>query len=250
MSKNEYIEINEEGKFNIDKNEKLILPSEAEKIEKRNKKRKEKIVKRIKFFSILFIIIFLYLSYNKILYFIFELLKQNPTLYTYYLFIKDQIVNNTILGIFILSILGSLFFLALPSEALFIYFIGNTSLNPLLLILIVIFGNLTGLIFNYLFGFILGERIIKFIFSKNYEKYKKLVLSKWGGLILFIGNIFPGPIEVLTVFYGGFRYNIKKYFYLSLVGRTFKYLILFVLYTFYWTDLMNLIHTIKSFFGF
>ena len=165
-----------------------------------------------------------------------EILKSNPTIYSYYLAIESEIANNTIFGVFYVAIFGSLFFLALPSEALFIYFLDSTAYPAFVILLLMVLGNVCGLIVNYFFGRLLGERVVSKIFSSNFEKYQEKINSK-GGIILLIGNIFPGPIEVLAVFFGSFKFPLGTYIYLVFMGRLIKYIILFVLFTFYWDSI-------------
>ena len=134
------------------------------------------------------------------------------------------------------AIFGSLFFLAIPSEALFVYFLDLKNYPGVLILLLMVAGNVIGLIINYLFGRLLGERFVAKIFSKNFEKYQEKINSS-GGWILLLGNIFPGPIELITVFYGSFKFPLGQYIYLVFMGRLIKYIILFVLFTFYWDSI-------------
>jgi membrane protein YqaA with SNARE-associated domain len=223
----------------------IILPSESQNGNIRNLKRdrnKRKVQNyRKKSFSlkwpmILLFICLIYLFYDQMLEYIMEVLKSNPTIYSYYLYFESEIVNNTITGIFYTAIFGSLFFLAIPSEALFIYFLDSMSYPWIVILLLITVGNVCGLIFNYLFGRLLGERFVAKMFSKNFDKYQDKINSR-GGIILLIGNILPGPIELLTIFYGSFKFPFVRYLYLVFMGRLIKYIILFILFTFYWDSI-------------
>jgi len=217
------------------KNEKIQLPSEK-KSPKIKKSKKPK--KKLKWGLIIIILVLIYIFYNQILLYFLNYLKTNPTMYSNYLYITDQISNNTLKGYFFVSILGSLFFLLLPSEALFIYYLNSTSHNFILLILIMILGNLIGLIFNYLFGRLLGENILKLIFGEgSFSKYKEKI-DKYGGYFILFGNILPGPIEFISVFFGGFKFNFKRYIFLTFMGRLIKYIIIFLLFHFFWDTLI------------
>lgn len=232
-SKDSYIEIDS-------RSSRLVLPSQQIQKNKKkikSKKRQEKNAKHIKWTLIIILVVLLYLFYDKIILYLLGILQKNPTIYSYYLTIENEISNNTLKGLFFVSVLGSLFFLVLPSEALFIYYLNATSYNPLIIFLLTVTGCMVGLSFNYFFGRILGDRIIRFLFKKNYEKYKEKI-DKYGGKVLLVGNIFPGPIEVLAVFYGGFKFSYARFVYLSLVGRAIKYMLLFLAFTFFWHDIM------------
>lgn len=216
---------------------KLELPSDRDyKKSKSKPKLSNSEKKKIKFWIIISLIILIYLFYEPALNKIQEILKLNPTIYKIYLGVESQIINNTILGIFYVSIFGSLFFLTLPSEALFVYFLSSTQHFFFLLIILMVFGNLVGLIFNYSIGRLLGERFASKLFSKSFNKYQKLI-NKYGGWILLLGNIFPGPVELLTIFYGSFKYNFKQYVYLCFIGRLTKYTLLFIIYLFFWDQI-------------
>ncbi len=232
----EYYEISEnENTLKFPKD--MTLPSEREHIKKKRKKVLNKRLKPFKYGTIILIIFLIYLFYNTILEIFFDYLARNPTLYSTYLYIESQITNLTLTGLFFFSILSTLFFLILPSEATFLYYIDVTNHFFLLIILFCIIGNAVGMTINYLFGRVLGEKIlIKMFKEKDFYKYKD-VIERYGGYMLFFGNIFPGPIEFIAVFYGGFKFEYKKYIYLAMMGRLIKYTILFLAYTFYWDQI-------------
>ena len=116
----DYIELDDDLK-------RIELPSQREKRKRKVEKFKptmtEKEKKRLKLWFIILFIVLIYVFYEHILSRIQDLLKLNPTIYQGYLSIHSEIAENTIKGLFFVSIFGSVFFLTLPSEALFIYFI-------------------------------------------------------------------------------------------------------------------------------
>lgn len=231
MKENEYLEIEHNGK--------LLLPSESENKNRRDflsKKTNEQILKRVKWILIIAVIIVLYFSYDRIVLFFFDMLKQSPTMYNQYLYLESEVQNSTITGIYFISILAALFFLVLPSELIFIHFLSADSYGAGTIIILTLLGCLTGLSINYFFGRFVGEGILKLIFKKKFEIYKKRI-EDYGGYVLLFGNIFPGPIEVLAVFYGGFKFDYLKFLYLSLIGRCIKYGLLFIAFYFYWDQI-------------
>lgn len=235
-----YIEIEPSVKDDDESNldtENLTLPSDLEQPIRRKRRGTRKKKKSIKLWVIIAFVAAIYLFYDAILSWIMDILKSNPTVYSIYLAFEAEIVNNTVKGLFLVSIFGSLFFLAIPSEALFIYFLDSTNYYAIVIILLMVFGNLAGLAFNYIFGRAFGERFVRMIFTSSFDKYKEKI-EKYGGIILLLGNIFPGPIEVLSVFYGSFKFNFKRYLFLAFMGRLIKYLILFCIFYFYWDSIM------------
>jgi membrane protein YqaA with SNARE-associated domain len=225
-----YVEISEDSPT-------LTLPSEQEKISKQKLKQKRKKQKSVKYLSLIIIAIAIYLFYEPLLHLFYSYLAKNPTLYAFYLYIEAQITNLTYTGLYIFSILSTLFFLILPSEATFIYYLQATNHFVLFIIFFSLLGNVTGMLFNYFFGRILGEKIMLKLFKeKKFYKYKDAIDRK-GGILLLLGNIFPGPIELIAVFYGGFKFSLKRYIYLVLIGRLVKYILLTVAYFFYWNQI-------------
>lgn len=226
----------------------MTLPSEQEHNKKKRKSHIKKKLKPYKYLFLIGIIISIYLFYNSILEIFFSFLAKNPTLYSYYLFIESQISNLTLTGLFFFSILSTLFFLILPSEATFLYYVGVTDHFIAFIILFCILGNAVGMTINYLFGRILGERVLLYMFKeKSFYKYKDII-DKYGGYMIFFGNIFPGPIEFIAVFYGGFKFSYKRYIYLAMIGRLIKYILLFLAFVFYWDQITFYYTEILSFF--
>lgn len=226
----DYLEIDSE-------NDKLILPSEKIR-KKKDKKKNKNSIKNIKWFLYIIFFILLYIAYEPISNILFSYIKSNPTIYTYYLFFEYQISSVTYFGVFFVNILASVFFLILPSEALFIYYLSSTQYFIALLILLSVTGNVVGMTINYLFGRLLGQKLLKYLFTEEkFFKYKEKI-DQYGGMLLVIGNIIPGPIELISVFFGGFKFNYKQYVYFVIIGRTIKYLLIFLAYLLFWDQIL------------
>lgn len=226
---------------------KIELPSDISRKKRKSREKKTKFFKKFKWPFIISLLIVAYLFYQPFVLFILNILKSNPTTYNYYLTVESNILNKTLLGLFFISILGSLFFLILPSEAIFLYYLNSTSYFFGFTILVTVIGSLVGLTFNYFFGFALGERVLMFLFKKNFFKYKEKI-EKYGGLVLFFGNILPGPIEVLAVFYGSFKFDYKRFLFLAMMGRLIKYIILFIAFFFFWDQITFYYNSIMNLF--
>lgn len=231
---NYYLEVEDDSDDEILNNDENDKKTNSKPLKSNNPHKKKS--KKIKWIGIIIFVVLIYLFYDVLLGYFFELVKINPTVYRIYLNLEYQIANNTLSGLFYVSILGSLFFLTMPSEAIFIYYLTSTEYFFFLILIILLLGNIFGLIFNYLFGRILGERVMRKIFSKNFDKYQNKI-DKYGGTFIFIGNIFPGPIELLSVFYGSFKFEFSRYVFLSFMGRLIKYSILFLLYVYFWDQI-------------
>lgn len=181
----------------------------------------------IKLSIIALILILLYLLFLWLKPYFFEYLKSHPTLNAIYEHIAYNMANWTSLGLFYLSFLGSIFFLPIPAEATIIQYI-NLDYNLFLLIIISTVGGVLALLFNYFFGMLLGKRILKYFLKDNYEKMKGWV-EKYGAIFLLIGAIFPSPLEMVCLIYGGVKYSIKKFIIYTTIGRILKVLMIYFL---------------------
>ena len=173
------------------------------------------------------IIIGLYLLFLWLKPYFFEFLKSHPTLNAIYEHITFHMANWTYLGLFYLSFLGSLFFLPIPAEATIIQYI-HLNKSIILITLISTIGGVLGLLFNYFCGRLVGEKALKYFLKDNYEKMKGWV-EKYGAFFLLIGAIFPSPLELVCLIYGGVKYSFKKFIIYTTIGRVIKVLMLYFL---------------------
>lgn len=153
----------------------------------------------IKWFFILLGIGIIWYFYGTILDHILAFVHAYPVLDVPYRFFEYHISRTTVLGIIFGSFFSGIFFVALPSEALFLFYMNKHVMFVFFLILVVSAAVTMGLLVNYWMGRVFGERFLKWMFKENFEKYKRWI-NKYGGLILFFGNIFPSPIEPVPYF--------------------------------------------------
>lgn len=94
--------------FEVDgEEETLVLPSER----KGSKPQKRFYQSKLFKWSLIGLLISLiYVFYSPVIGFFFDLLKMNPSLYEQYLYIEQEISNNTLKGLFYVAVLGSVFF--------------------------------------------------------------------------------------------------------------------------------------------
>jgi membrane protein YqaA with SNARE-associated domain len=155
---------------------------------------------------------------------LFGFMKGYPIIWNIYTHIEAQILKHTLLGLLYYSFLSSLFFIFLPIEILFMYYM-NFGFNIWSLLGIIMIGNLLGLSFNYWFGRIVGLRFVKFLMKDNFERIHKKV-SRYGGFIIFFGNIIIFPMEIASLLFGAMKYSYKKFFWYSFFGKIIKFIIL------------------------
>jgi membrane protein YqaA with SNARE-associated domain len=141
-------------------------------------------------------------------------------------------------GVFLASFLGSAT-LFLPSPSFLIVVGAGTILNPLAVGIIAGIGAALGELIGYAVGLGIQQgakkiqrnkkpgpfmRFVNKYFSKNHiEKWFK---SKRGFLLIFIFAATPLPDDVVGMVCGAIRYDIKKFFIASLLGKIVMYVAL------------------------
>ncbi len=147
------------------------------------------------------------------------LLQRNETLWQVYLHISHHIGNHTLLGLAYAGFFGSFFFIFIPLEPLYLYYLSLD--HPAIFVtIIMIVSSIAGLVFDYGFGRLAGRWLF---YRKNKEKIEKIEkrAERFGGLFLLLSNIVPFlPVQWICVFYGAFRYNFRKFMIYTFLGRS------------------------------
>jgi membrane protein YqaA with SNARE-associated domain len=173
------------------------------------------------------------------------LLKMNPYLWNTYNHLAQNIGKNTWLGMLYMSIAGGLFFVPLSADIIFFYYLA-LKINPILVIVISIVGGLFGHIVDYLIGRMIGVFFLRKIMKEKFIKYSKSI-ENWGAFLLIPGNILPIPMDIISIFYGAFKFSFKKFLWLTLIGKTIKFVLFFLLGNYIVTKLFPMITSIKIF---
>jgi membrane protein DedA with SNARE-associated domain len=198
---------------------------------------------RKKFFVFIFIVAIMFCTYFFKDY-ILDFLKGIPIVWTLVGPIVSQVEKGNLLGLYCLTALGSLFFISIPSELSMLYYL-SLGHNPVWVIIITVLGNLTGLSFDYLFGRIFGEGLIRFFIKNKFDVLKGL-FDKIGGGVIVAGNIIPYGTEILALTVGSMKYKFKKYIIYAAIGITIKFCGVFFLKQ-YFTE--NLLPKAKEYFS-
>jgi len=175
----------------------------------------------LSFGKILFIILILIsaVAYSFPIFFEIQI-SNSPILFAIYTFFKSHIIDKTFLGLFAVFSMGSLFFIYVPLEISFLYFISE--LNPWFCLPIVLISILLGFSINYLLGLMLSKKI------ESNSKYYTLEqwVHKAGGILLVLFLFTPFPVQILTFILGGIKYPYKKMIIYSSIGILMKYFML------------------------
>jgi membrane protein DedA with SNARE-associated domain len=180
-----------------------------------------------KLFIMLIIGSVIYIAYIYFQKDILNLLKANPYVWAFFSHIFNEISRRTLLGFFYACFFGSLFFIFLPMELLFLYYLSLGFSVPLIMVLMIL-GSLMGLCLDYAFGLIVGARLVKFILREKFDKFHNMI-TRWGSFVVFIGNAIVFPIQPVSVVIGAARFSFGKFIIFTILGLFVKIFVLVVL---------------------
>lgn len=123
-------------------------------------------------------------------------------------------------GIFLVNFVGSATII-FPTPAFFVVFMFGAILNPWLVGLVAAFGSALGELTGYVLG-LGGKRVIE----KKHKRWLDMA-NEWmekhrkhGTFLLIVAfAATPLPDDVLGVFCGAVKYDIKRFFIASLIGK-------------------------------
>ncbi len=123
---------------------------------------------------------------------------------------------------------GYLFFLLMPVEAAFVYYL--SFYEEAKLIAIALGTAFVAQLIDYLIGYSLSLKLIhNFIGEKRLIKAEKHI-RKYGNLTIFIFNLFPLSSPVIALVAGMLKYKLKDLVLYSLIGLLLKYVILSLIF--------------------
>ncbi|MBC8494537.1 VTT domain-containing protein [archaeon] len=140
-----------------------------------------------------------------------------------------NVKHTTLLGALYTSLIGGLFFIFMPIEAVFIAFIRSDS-NPAVIIMTFICGFIFSYTLNYFIGMKLSNTTRRIIGPKRFFKIK-IMLNKYGAGGVFLINVIPIlPSQTLAAILGVFKYNKTKFYIFFLTGQITKYILITIAY--------------------
>ena len=123
---------------------------------------------------------------------------------------------------------GYLFFLLMPVEVAYVYYLSFFA--ELKLFSLAIITAFSAQVIDYLIGFSLSSPVINNVISeKRILKAEKYIL-KYGNLTILIFNLFPLSSSVIALASGMIKYSFKNFVLYSSIGLTLKYLVLSLLF--------------------
>src|SRR3989338_5756898 len=132
-------------------------------------------------------------------------------------------------GIFIGMTIESSF-IPFPSEIILIpagVLAARGEMSILLIFIVSLLGSLFGAAINYFVGYFIGRKAVDFYISQNTENFllseKKLrktdnYFEKYGDVTTFVGRLIPGIRQLISLPAGFAKMNIKKFFLFTSLG--------------------------------
>ena len=136
----------------------------------------------------------------------------------------DFIVKWGYAGVFLVSLISSASIL-LPIPNFILIFTFGSTLNPFLLALFASIGSTIGETTGYLIG-LGGKEILEKKYNRQLKRINKM-FKKYGSVawIVILGAS-PLPDDIAGIFCGVIRYDFKKYFIATFIGKMILYLVL------------------------
>lgn len=129
-----------------------------------------------------------------------------------------------LIGLFIISIIGSMLFLPSPVLITAVLAAGN-AYNPFLVAIVASLGSTVGDILGYGIGYAGREAFLDQ--QKWHHKIAQEVFHKHGGILILILSAVPNPIfDAFGVIAGLFLYPLKKFLLYIFLGRLVRNLLL------------------------
>lgn len=131
-----------------------------------------------------------------------------------------------LLGILIINFFSSAtFFISGP--AFLTVIAGGSVYPPLLVALVASLGTALGDTVSFFFGFSTRHMVIKKFEDKLWFKVLEDVFKAYSTPIIFLTSLIPNPLfDGIALLVGFFKYDLKKYFIIVLVGRFLRFTLL------------------------
>ena len=135
----------------------------------------------------------------------------------------------SVISFAIVNFSGYLFFLFLPVELAFIYYI-NAGYDPWILYLVAVGTAILSQLIDFLIGYFFSAGIInKLIGRRRYEKAESEI-RRYGNLTIFAFNLLPLSSPIISLTAGMLKYRLKDFLLYSIAGLLVKYLLLTLIF--------------------
>lgn len=142
------------------------------------------------------------------------------------IFFRENLANYTLMGVFLLALFGSLFFVPLPMEILFASYISKNP-NTAMVFLMYLLGIFIGYTFNLFIGYKFSFIAKKLISIKKFYQIK-VWINKYGKFAVFLSNALITPSQQISLIVGVFKYNKYKFWIQFLSGQLIKMIVIVI----------------------
>ena len=147
------------------------------------------------------------------------LLRKSPFLWSVYSHVAEQVEGRTLLGLVYGGFIGALFFVIVPLEPLFFYYL-SLDYSAAWVIVLMLVSSVLGLFVNYLIGAAVGGTLLTRFARERFEKVKRS-MERWGGGLVFLSNVVLFlPVQVLSLVIGATRFGARRFLLWTFAGRT------------------------------
>lgn len=138
--------------------------------------------------------------------------------------------DEGLLSFAIVNFSGYLFFLFMPVELAFIYYLPS-DINIWALLAVALSTAMVSQTIDYLIGYMFSTRIINHLIGRGrYEKAENKI-RKYGNLTIFFFNLTPLSSPVISLAAGMLKHRKKDAVVFTLTGLILKYMILTLIFT-------------------
>ena len=135
----------------------------------------------------------------------------------------------SVLSFGILNFAGYLFFLIMPVELAFIFYL-HSGYDPLVLNTVAVLTAVSSQIIDYMIGYFFSAGIIDKLIGRRRYRQAEAEIRKYGILTLIVFNFFPLSSPVIALAAGMLKYPIKEVIVFSLAGLIGKYVVLSLIF--------------------
>lgn len=132
--------------------------------------------------------------------------------------------NQSLTSFGIIHFAGYLFFLLMPVEMAFIYYLGFYS--KVELIWVVMVTAVSAQFIDYVIGLFFSLKSLTNLVGEKRILKAETYIQKYGNLTIFVFNFFPLSSPVIALAAGLLKYRLKDFFIYSVMGLFLKYLVL------------------------
>lgn len=136
--------------------------------------------------------------------------------------------NQSIFSFALIHFSGYLFFLLMPVELAYIYYLSFFS--NLEMFAVAIFTAVAAQLIDYFIGYSVSSTIVNNLVGEERIKNAEKHIQKYGNLTIFIFNILPLSSSVIAVAAGMIKYRFMGFIIYSSVGLAIKYLLISLIF--------------------